>query len=536
MRLRSIVLAGSALALSSLHAQPVQVGDPRKGDELVQSLMLARSMGYAEYTIAPGTYHLHNGFVLQGWKDTTIHAQGVVIVFEQVDQRPIRLEHCSHVTWDGGTYRFARPAFTQGKVLAIHNEGRDRVVVWQPDAGYPTNLDPKVKVFDIVDKKTRQLKMNTGDWPYSSIAPAAKGQFQIRLRPRSGDTDPVPGDWLVTRSPAGTKVFELVRCAACTIRGVTLQNAGFGAFFETNGPGANRYLGCTVEPGPRPPGATEDQLVACGADGFHSNQMEVGPDIEDCVWQGVFLDDCIAIHGKFDPLVKIEADGLVLSAAQGFVPRVGDELRIADKHGFWAVTTCAAVKRLPGQQVKLTLKPEVIPPLNEDELADPKGGTKVADPAFCGRGYKILRCTLGDTRSRGILVKGDDGLIEGCKIDNCGMSAISIGPEFGWNEAGYCANVTAKDNAITRCDRANLPGTAIWVHGDGATGNQAIKILHNTLTACLGPALIAVDDTEGAEVAGNRFVAVPTRRVANRPVTEHESGGLNEHDNSVLAR
>jgi hypothetical protein len=78
------------------------------------------------------------------------------------------------------------------------------------------------------------------------------------------------------------------------MKDITLKNSGFAAFFETGGDGGHRYVGCRVARGPKPPGATEEQLVSCGADGFHSTGTCVGPTFEHCTWEGVLLDDCLA--------------------------------------------------------------------------------------------------------------------------------------------------------------------------------------------------------------------------------------------------
>jgi hypothetical protein len=56
--------------------------------------------------------------------------------------------------------------------------------------------------------------------------------------------------------------------------------------------------------------------------------------------------------------------------------------------------------------------------------------SKASNPRCNGAGFKILNCTLGNTRSRGILVKADHGLIEGNTISGYGMSAMGIEREF----------------------------------------------------------------------------------------------------------
>ena len=124
-----------------------------------------------------------------------------------------------------------------------------------------------------------------------------------------------------------------------------------------------------------------------------------------------------------------------------------------------------------------------------------------------GGGYKIIGCRLGDTRSRGILVKGDHGLIKDNIIDQCGMSAISIGPEFRGDESDYCHDVVVEGNTLHENSRMGYdPG--IWVHGDGANGNREIAISQNKISSNYAVD-ITVEWTEGATIATNEISGSP---------------------------
>jgi len=188
-------------------------------------------------------------------------------------------------------------------------------------------------------------------------------------------------------------------CENCTLQNVTMQNGGFATIFETGGASGNNYFKCTIEPGPQPAGASEDQLVGCGADGVHSTGTTTGPDLEDSIFSGVFLDDCIAIHGSFHRVVRSEGNTIYLAAdSSKLVP--GDLLRISDTHGFFARAKCVAVEEEPSHEKRVTLDQNLNVPINHWQDANPKLGTKANDPDHCGRGYKILRCQLGNTSNR----------------------------------------------------------------------------------------------------------------------------------------
>ena len=117
--------------------------------------------------------------------------------------------------------------------------------------------------------------------------------------------------------------------------------------------------------------------------------------------------------------------------------------------------------------------------LTLDRVSGVPAEAKASNPRNNGAGYKILNCTMGNCRSRGILVKADNGLIEGCTISGCGMSAISIGPEYYWGEADYSKNVTIKGNKLLNNVLNGSEAGVIFVHGDGAMGNGNLTITGN---------------------------------------------------------
>jgi Right handed beta helix region len=493
-----------------LHATTVTIGDPQQPANLPQAIVQAHAAGANDITIAPGTYDLpaggHGAIVLSQWRDATIHADGVTLIFEDVSSRPVTLQDCARVTWDGGLLRFSRPAFTQGRIVQMGSDTAGKWCDWQIDDGYPTNNDA-VTAYDIVDPQTRQLKTNTGDWTPQSSKPTGDRLFRLSY-PLNQDPHFALHDWLVTRAPAGTTIVLLNHCDGCTVQNVTLQNAGFGAFYEGGGAGANHYFHCTIEPGPRPPGATEDQLVGCGADGLHSNDTHTGPDIEDFTCHGVFLDDCIAVHGLLHQVLQVDGPRVLVRMEQNgvaFDPPVGDPLRIANMNGFFGEAKIVSIQSSDHGTAWITLDQDLGVVIDPSGATDPHKGTQAADPNLCGAGYKILRCHLGDTRSRGILVKGDHGLIDGCTLDGCGMSAVSVGPEFWWGEAGYSWDVTVSGNTFLHCDRNNTDQATVYIHGDGAIGNRRIALKSNTFSGCYGTTIISTNWADGVEISGNRF-------------------------------
>ena len=171
---------------------------------------------------------------------------------------------------------------------------------------------------------------------------------------------------------------------------------------------------------------------------------------------------------------------------------MGQPARVSDQKGFFAQGTVLAIKDNGDNTTTVTLDKDYGIPAS----------AKMSNPRADGAGYRIIGCHLGSTRSRGILAKADGGLIRGNVLEDCGMSAVSLGPEYYWGESDYVQNVTVEDNVIREVGRAGYGGAAILVHGDGAVGNRDIVIRNNRMSSNYQGDL-DVQWVNGLTVAGN---------------------------------
>jgi len=131
-------------------------------------------------------------------------------------------------------------------------------------------------------------------------------------------------------------------------------------------------------------------------------------------------------------------------------------------------------------------------------------GAKLSNPQADGAGTKIIGCRLGNTRSRGVLLKCDHALVQNNVIEGCGMAAISLGPEYYWNEADYVQDAILAGNILRGNGGATYGGAAILIHGDGAMGNKNIVIKDNHFSSNLQGDL-QIEWTEGTTLSGNTF-------------------------------
>lgn len=484
MMLRSLLAVFALWLLAALPgaaAPPafVTVGDPAHPEALAQAVQSAYDGGARRIVIRPGVYFLpnagHSALTLSGWKDAVLSAYGVSLILTDLTwmHDGIDLIDCARVTVAGPLLSQSKVTAYQGRVVAVGKDASGAPTCdWKPDAGYP--VPPAAEKgflggdVNIVDAHTRLLKVGCGDFygvPYTLLP---DGTFRAQM----GGPLAV-GDWLVGRyGDAPFKVY-LRSSFGCTVKNVILMRNGFAPLREEGG-GGNHYLHCIWALGPRPKSAVEDPLVTNAADGMHMTGAFPGPDIENCEFRGIFLDDCIAIHGYFQTIKSASGAAVTLDGGVGSI-RTGGTVRISNQKGFFAEALVIAVKDNGDKTTTVTLDKDYGIPASA-KLSSPQGN---------GAGYKIVGCRLGDTRSRGILAKADNGVIENNVLENCGMSAVSLGPEYYWGEADYVQNVTVRNNVIRNCGRAGYGGSAILVHGDGAVGNRNIVIQGNRFHANL---------------------------------------------------
>ena len=493
-----VIIAILACAGRVRAAGPATVGDPKQPGQLAQAVQDAYAQGARKIVIRPGTYVLpdvgHTALTLDGWHDAAVSGYGATLILTDLRwmHDAIDLKNCAGVTLAGFTLSQNKITSYQGRIVAVGKDagGKD-YCDWKPDAGYPVPPEHDKGFLggdvNVVDAQTRLFKVGAGDFYGVSYQALPGGIFRAQMK--NGAKGGVAGDWLVGRyGDAPFKVY-LNNCRGCTVQDVTLVRNGFAPLREENG-GGNHYLHVVWALGPPPAGGTETPLVTNSADGMHMTDAYPGPDIERCIFQGLFLDDCIAIHGYLQTVTAVNGPALTLKGGVGALKASGP-VRVSDTKGFFGEAAVTSVKDNGDGTATVVLDRDLgVPP-----------GAKLSNPLADGAGYKILGCRLGNTRSRGILAKADNGMIENNIIEGCGQAAISLGPEYGWGEADYVRNVTIAGNVIRGNGRCAYGGGAVLVHGDGAMGNRDIIIRDNRFADYQGD--VDIQWADGVTLAGN---------------------------------
>ncbi|HEY3328852.1 MAG TPA: right-handed parallel beta-helix repeat-containing protein [Capsulimonadaceae bacterium] len=513
----AIALAGPA----SGSPKAVEVGDTANPGGLSAAIAAAYAVGAHEIVIRRGTYVLPKGdragLAVRDMKDTVIKARGVDLAFSSTDQDAVDFTNCENVTFDGPAIHFTHPQTGQAKIIAIGDDPvKGPYYDVQLCAGFPTDATFKSCAIMMGDKPL--IRPGSSDFGATSIEPlATTGQARLYLRavPKGNPWGVVVGDHVVCRGP-GHAMFHTGATTRCTFSNLTLYWSGVFAYFETDGCSGNRWLGNKLTYGPIPPGATERALLAQSADGLHSSGSRVGPDIENCLFEGM-LDDGIAVHGTLYQVAKCSGTTLTLGCRY---PRcdfaAGDPIRLANSEtGLIADSTVVSVKPVEFTPPQISKFGAYKGKLTYYEVAianaiDAPFDSTAADPARCGSGFKIIGCTIRNHRARGILVKADDGVIKGNTVDGSTIAGIVVSPEIYWGEAGYSRNMLIEGNTIRHTNYAMTghyypQAGALTITGEGSMGQRGIRVLNNTFEG-IDCANIEVRWADGVEIRGNRFL------------------------------
>ena len=503
----------------------VQVGEPDQPGALFNEIVNACARNARDRAVSnivrvrAGTYTIPeaapewNFAGANALRDCTVDLSGVTLVFQGPSKPFAQFMGCSNATFRGVTMVHEVPSSTQGTILRI---GPADASHWffdlQIDAGYlsrPSELRPQPTVH--IFEGTRRDSQERPDWKTGegylhpdSVQPMGARVLRLLVK---GDAPPgslVVGDRADLRGAGGFS-FVVKKCTNMIFQDCTLGNSGLYGIVEFEGHN-NRYERCKVTYGPKPPGATESPLAATVADGFHSIGGTLGPTLLNCLIEGT-PDDAIAIHGRYAKIIGTPVGNIITVEENPSEVSFekDDEMRIQDERsGFYLQAKVTAAELIPGGD-----KPNETWKYTLDRDSGAKAGFKVSNPARCAPSYTLINNVVRRNRARGMLLKGDDGVVNGNLVEDSTIAGIVLSPEGAENEAGYVHDTTISHNTIRHTGYAeNGPGCAyaagLTVTGDGGIGNRNISVIGNTFDRILGPNLV-VRYTDTVKIEGNQF-------------------------------
>lgn len=503
--------------------------------------LLDSQINNSEINIPKGTYTLDltngkNAYIFNNKKNVTINGNGSTIICNRQNQA-FQFTNCENVTFSNFIIEYDPPCATQGTIVEMSADKRTWTV--ELHENYPTTGIQNDRIL-VYDKNNRELKQNFTTITTSAITTQTTGtttKLKFTTSWSNTATNPVEvGDYVAFVVKASGSVqdhtFIISSCKYMLFEDVTVYDSNCFSFLEYDGE-QNHYYRCVVTRKINDPKYPQDRLRAGMADAFHSKFAKIGPIVEECRLEYTG-DDCIAINGNFYPVYDKNATDKTISflttasSLSDVYVRLNDRFVCVNNDGSIrgrAVVTnvSTASPTLAQRQATFAKLTNVV---NSDNYAYGVKvkldtwieGSDVGDVIYSedriGSGFKILRDTVGGNRSRAILIKSAEGIIEGCEIKNSAMSGIALAPEFYWMEAGCPSEVIVRNNTIDNCMfDSNMNWTtqfaALVVVSQAPNGQFApagsinkISIYDNEITNCPYPA-VGLTSIDGVYFANN---------------------------------
>ena len=515
--------------------------------KLQQAIEQAFNDGLGKFTLAPGIYRLQgvsdgrDCLNFRHLKNFEIDGTGATLIATTPNTGLLRFDECQNVTLRGITLTHDPVPFSEGIIQAIEDKGKTLIV--RIAHGYPPNPNdlqafPPHNIVKVFDGASRERKRDRyADIGMKSTERIGESLFKFQLSQEIGPTSSIrAGDFVAWR---GHLIGDLHigESADMKMIGVTILSGSGLCIYESGGEGGNRYESCTVTRGPRPSKALKDPLLASNADAFHSTNVRRGPTLEGCRFEWMD-DDGIAIHGTYALLVEASGDRIIANyPLGGEFCRPGDTIHFLDeKRASAGEARVKSVNKRPDYQPKMAV------PDRPSHFKDPdkakyyelvfdqeipvQPGWMMCNANATGSGFTIRNCIIRGNRARGMMIKGSDGLIEGCTVEGCTKSGIGIWPEIGgsWCDGDYAHNVIVRNNLIRNVHPGHYPGNAFagavtiaafeqerYVPLPG--GHRNITIENNTFQNNNGINLL-VSSSENVNISGNHFVQ-PSFQIAS---------------------
>ena len=413
-----------------------------------------------------GNQHLN----LKNLHDIEIVADNVRMICTKTT-RAVTVENCTNLTLAGLTVDYDPLPFTQFRIIGISPDGLTHEV--EVEEGYRKPAVITDHKYEIYGADTHELSCPT--YYGVKVKTIQPGKYRISIPKHYKSTmtahPPKTGDFAIigVSDPKGQypHAFYTRNSRNVTYRNVKLYASNCFGFVEGFCSG-NKYLNCVID---RCPPALDlkkrssRRMRSLNADGYHSKNAEVGPQIIGCVakYNG---DDAVNINGDYQLVLSQNGKSLLTTFKREITIRPDDLINIwlpsgemirgvkvldvkasgkvtDDERGF--IKTLWLINRFKnGENSLLSSRCEVI---LKKEVNVPRGSV-ICSSSRTGNGFAVKDCDFGHNRSRSILIKASNGVIENNKITGCWSEAIKVSPEYVWLEAGSSCNLKIINNVI----------------------------------------------------------------------------------------
>ena len=510
-----LLLAAATVSQLAFAAPQDGLSGPGEPFDLQGFVDAALARGSKTITVPPGRYRVtprnQECLGLRNLQDVTIICDGVEMICTETT-RALTIGNCVNVTVRGLGIDYDPLPFTQGRIVALSADKSVQDI--ELTDGYPTSDTATTFKYEIFRPDTRTYR--AGEYALSKLEKLDLRHLRVTRSASKAEDPEQVGDIIAIGSehaPGGSIPHTVYVAGSKGVRleDVSVYASNCFAFLEDNCDGTT-YTRCVVDrrplaTDPRP--RAEARIRSLNADAFHSISAVRGPAYIECAAR--FMgDDCINICGDYHLITASVGRVLRVLSKQrnGINVAVGDTVELLSYSGLRlpdakvvslepdAEVTAAEQQFLAKQGLDASLKEYLTHArtfrVTLDREVELPMGSALCSTARTGNGFVVRGCNFGFNRSRGILVKGSDGLIEGNTLVGNVMAAIMVAPEWWWLESGSSNNVKILNNTIRDCGAVAI---AVYAFG-GAPGvapagaHNYITISGNTITGCPLPNIL----------------------------------------------
>ena len=374
------------------------------------------------------------GLDLSGLSGVTVNARGVTLLCEGI-MEPVCINGSRDLILQGLTIRYARPPFTQGKIISVKENYYD--VELDSDTPLKTGASNcRIAFWDTMRQRLDPFQRK----PEQNNEIVAPGILRIHA---SVDPKHLGSIAIIYHTFHSRPAVFINKSSNITLKDVTINNhPGMGVVGNRSRNITLRGLMVVPIPGKK---------LSTNTDATHFTNCRGTVEFENCLFscQG---DDATNIHNyyyhvqrdKTDPasaFLKVEVTTHSLLEDS---PEEGDIMEIVDYSTMNVICQRKVLKvekDIPNLRSFVTFDA----PLPESDK-DVAAVNVSALPSLVMRG-----CHISTHRARGVLIKTRNVLVENCTIEETTLSAIHIGVEKYWDEGPGSENVTIRGNRFVRC-------------------------------------------------------------------------------------
>ncbi|QJD86821.1 right-handed parallel beta-helix repeat-containing protein [Cohnella herbarum] len=386
-----------------------------------------------------------------GTERIVLDFQGSTLMFHGLIQ-PFFFRGCKQVEIRNVQMDWARPPFSQGEIVSVHEEGFDIRFDWE----YPVRSGTPISaLIDYVPDSSHPIR-GTVDWFHiaertelvepQTLRVTLKERFRSIARGEiQGRAAPVPGMRVVVRHVMNYKAaFLFFECEDVVMDRVTVYAApGMGVIGHGCGDVKMRGLRIMRRPG-------SGRVMSANTDATHFIGCRGKIDFDDCLFEGMG-DDATNVHGFYltirgrgglgELFCGIDAD---IQSEYPEIPAVGDIIEVTRR------STLKPYATLTVSRVEASLSGEValrfVEPLPEEIVP----GDLLANVSRVAA-LRFRNSIVRNNRARAILVQTRHVEIADNTFDHCTGTAIHVNCADYWKESVATEDVTVTRNTFISC-------------------------------------------------------------------------------------